>query len=148
MPAPALPIRTDRLELRQLQAMDLDVWAALEADPGVVFAWVLRGGLHLRAGRLDEAARDLAVAGDAAPTCAMVAFYEGLLRAARGEAPAVVLAALQRAADLDFSAWEDDGWDPSIYPELAPYLGLPGFEVVAGGNRGDAREDAPRKDGR
>ncbi len=36
MPAPALPIRTDRLELRQLQAMDLDVWAALEADPDVV----------------------------------------------------------------------------------------------------------------
>lgn len=130
-------------------ALALDLLdAALEADPGVVFAWVLRGGLHLRAGRLDEAARDLAVAGDAAPTCAMVAFYEGLLRAARGEAPAVVLAALQRASDLDFSAWEDDGWDPSIYPELAPYLALPGFEVVAGGNRGDAREDAPRKDGR
>ena len=36
MTAPALPIRTDRLELRQLQPDDLDAWAALEGDPDVV----------------------------------------------------------------------------------------------------------------
>jgi tetratricopeptide (TPR) repeat protein len=130
-------------------ALALDLLdGAIAEDPGVVFAWVLRGSLHLRAGRLDEAARDLAVAADAAPTCAMAVFYEGLLRAARGEAPAVVLATFQRASDLDFSAWEDDGWDASIYPELGRYVTLPGFEVIAGGNRGDAREDAPRRDGR
>lgn len=36
MPAPALPLLTDRLELRQLRPDDLDTWAALEADPDVV----------------------------------------------------------------------------------------------------------------
>ncbi|MFN8620886.1 MAG: GNAT family protein [Chloroflexota bacterium] len=33
---PALPILTERLALRQARAEDLDLWAALEADPEVV----------------------------------------------------------------------------------------------------------------
>ena len=96
--------------------------ALLREEPALVAAWLLRGFLHLRAGRLEHAARDLQVAREAYPYCPVLLFYEGLLLAARREPREEVIAAFVRAHEGGYQLWarkrEMSGWTPFDYPEL------------------------------
>src|SRR5690606_24250260 len=92
-------------------------------------AYVLRGFLHLRAGRLVAAARDLEVAREAAPGCGNIALYEALLAAARGARAAEVLGHLRAARRAGYPPIPPDA---PRYPELEPYLRDPAFAAEVG----------------
>jgi len=115
----------DRLLLRDLDAL-------LAEDPGEALAWVLRGFLRLRAGRLEAARRDLATARDAAPLCGPAPWYQLLLRAVAEEPPERLRDALKHARGLGYMPWRERGWNPTAYPELAPYVDEPGLEALRG----------------
>ncbi|MBX3466645.1 MAG: hypothetical protein KF878_07080 [Planctomycetes bacterium] len=93
--------------------------AVLVEDPGEALAYVLRGFLHLRAGRLVEAERDLEVAREAVPRCGNVHLYEALLLAARGAPDAAVLERLARARQARYPAAK---FEAARYRELVVYM--------------------------
>jgi hypothetical protein len=104
--------------------------ALLDRWPEAAPAWVLRASLHLHAGRLLRAARDLRVAREALGAEGCLLFYEGVLRAARGEPAAAVRERLEQAARADYEVWGEERWTPELYPPLLRYRGLPGFELI------------------
>jgi len=104
--------------------------AHLAERPAEVLAWLLRGFLHLRAGRLAEAERDLDVAAGTAPSCGVVHFYRALLAAARDAEPEGVLRHLERAAAAHMDIAPAEPERLADYPELAPYLASPSFRAA------------------
>jgi len=123
-------VRTFAVELEgagaeTLAAARADAEAVLAEDPGELVAWQLLGFLEVRSGRLHRAERALAVAADAMPEAALVAFYRALLAAARGAPAAEVGAGIDRAVRRGFAHARERVWDAELYPELAPYLTAP-----------------------
>jgi len=102
-------------ERRALAKLD----ALLSGAPAHPPARILRGLLRVRAGELGPAEVDLDLARELAPSCALRAFYCGLLRARRGEPTRAVAAELVQAAFLGHPVWEA-GWGER-FPELARY---------------------------
>ena len=93
-------------------------------------AWVLRAILHQRAGELQRAAVDLAVARDALGEDPCVLFHDAVQAAAEGAPPARVRDLLERAQRADYELWGEEGWSAELYPSLVPYVGQPGFEML------------------
>ncbi|MCO5166702.1 MAG: serine/threonine protein kinase [Planctomycetes bacterium] len=106
-----------------------ELTTALARDPGEALAYVLRGFLHLRAGRLVEAERDLEVAREAAPRCGNVHLYEGLLLAARDAPDEEVLERLARARQARYPPAK---FEAARYRELAAFIRREGFRREVG----------------
>lgn len=104
----------------------------LGLDPGDQAARTLRGFAALRAGRLGAAAADLERVVEDEPQAAQARFYLALVAGAR-KTPDALLEHFRRAKEAGYRTRGQ--WRAAHYPELRPYVGRAGFEVLKDGLR-------------
>lgn len=100
----------------------------LADEPGNQAARTLRGFVAIRADRLGLAEADLDCVLEDDPRAGQARFYRALLAGAQ-RAPDRLLRDLNAAKELGF--YYSGGRRPEAYPELRPYLDLPGFSGLA-----------------